>query len=190
MLANRLARDEKRKSRAAEKAAEASAWLKEWNKWMAAIDLPSVILDALCMPREAGEAAAFEYMRSLTRPRVTELLERARLGGLTDLLMQGIEKLHAQSAPSGGALNEKFQQSGKFMMGYGSLDVFFGGLEQLLGPPQMVKDPERCLASGAKTAAAARRCGYSASAHRELDRQPRRHCAAVTQPLPVPVPVC
>ena len=27
-------------------------------------------------------------------------------------------------------------------MGYGGLDVFFGGLEALLGPPQVVKDPE------------------------------------------------
>ena len=27
-------------------------------------------------------------------------------------------------------------------MGYGTLDVFFNGLETLLGPPQMMKDPD------------------------------------------------
>lgn len=140
-IAARLASAERKKVREQEKAAEASAWLSEWSKWLAAIDLPRLILDALGMPREGGEAAAFEYMKGLSRPRVVELLEGARLGGLADVLLEGLDKLHAQSAPSGNALNDKFQVSGKFTMGYGGLDVFFGGLEQLLGPPQMVKDP-------------------------------------------------
>ena len=94
------------------------------------------------MPRDAGEEAAFEYMRSLTRDKASMLLEGAGLGGLLDVLMKGIDKLEQQCAASGPALNEKFQQTGKFTMGYGTLDVFFNGLEQLLGPPSMVKDPD------------------------------------------------
>ena len=120
----------------------AELWMSEWNTWIAGINLPQLILDALQMPRAGGEQAAFEYMRGLTRETVASLLAEARLEGLTDVLMDGIDKLGRQSAASGPALNDKFQQSGKFTMGYGSLDVFFNGLETLLGPPQMVKDPE------------------------------------------------
>ena len=141
-LAARAAKEERKRMAEERRAAEASAWMAEWSKWLGGLDLPKLILDALRMPRDAGEQAAFEYMRGLTRDRVTALLEEARLGGLADVLMDGLEKLHAQSAPSGSALNEKFQQSGKFTMGYGTLDVFFGGLETLLGPPIMVKDPD------------------------------------------------
>lgn len=57
--------------------------------------------------------------------------------------MQGIEGLKLQSAPSGKALNAKFQKTGKFEMGYGKLDVFFGGLELLLGPPLTRADPDK-----------------------------------------------
>ena len=115
----------------------------EWGKWLTGIDgLSTLILDALQMPRDSGEEAAFEYMRSLTRDKASMLLESAGLGGLLDVLMKGVEKLDQQSASSGRALNEKFQQTGKFTMGYGTLDVFFNGLEQLLGPPAMVKDPD------------------------------------------------
>ena len=139
----KIAREARRKKKAEEAAAEASAWLGEWSKWLTGIDgLSTLILDALQMPRDAGEEAAFEYMRSLTRDKASMLLEGAGLGGLLDVLMKGIDKLEQQCASSGPALNEKFQQTGKFTMGYGTLDVFFNGLEQLLGPPSMVKDPD------------------------------------------------
>lgn len=70
------------------------------------------------------------------------MLLEAHLDGLLETIMEGIHGLKDQAAPSGGALNTKFQRTGKFTMGYGGLDVFFGGLEALLGPPQAVKDPE------------------------------------------------
>lgn len=119
----------------------ANAWFEEWNKWITRIELPNVVMSALCMPRD-GEQEAFEYMSSLTRGDVARLLGKAQLGGLTDVIMQGLEQLEGQAASSASALNAKFQQTGKFMMGYGGLDIFFGGLENLLGPPQMVKDPD------------------------------------------------
>ena len=36
-------------------------------------------------------------------------------------------------------LNDKFSTTAKFQMTYGSLSLFYGGLESLLGPPKMVK---------------------------------------------------
>ena len=79
----------------------------------------------------------FEYVRKLKREQVEELLKAADLGGLTQLLMDGIEQLSAQPAASSAQLNDKFQASGKFQMSYGSLSLFYGGLESLLGPPQV-----------------------------------------------------
>ena len=57
--------------------------------------------------------------------------------------MEGIDALTKQQVASSAALNDKFQASGKFQMSYGSLSLFYGGLESLLGPPQMHKDMDR-----------------------------------------------
>ena len=122
---------------------ERSAWMDEWKKWIARCDLSGVVLEALRMPQDEGEEAAFEYMRGLTRDRVQGLLGEAQLLGLLESVMGGIALLQGQAAPSGGALAEKFVQTGKFTMGYGNLSHFFNGLETLLGPPAMVKDPEQ-----------------------------------------------
>ena len=53
-------------------AAEKSVWLAEWSKWLGTIDLPGLILSALHMPKEDGEHAAFDYMKSLDRDKVCE----------------------------------------------------------------------------------------------------------------------
>lgn len=55
------------------------------------------------------------------------MLLEAQLGGLTDVIMAGIEGLAEQAAPSGAALNDQFKKTAKFQMAYGGLDVFFGG---------------------------------------------------------------
>ena len=132
----------RQRQKAAEEAEKASAWLEDWKRWVGRIDLADVVLEALHMPRDQGEDAAFDYMRKLSPERVQSLLVAASLGGLTEHVMRGIELLQDQAAPSGPALSEKFVQTGKFTMGYGNLSHFFNGLETLLGPPQMVKDPE------------------------------------------------
>jgi hypothetical protein len=44
------------------------------------------------------------------------MLGEAQMSGLTDIIMKGIEGLAGQAAPSGSALNDKFQKTGKFMM--------------------------------------------------------------------------
>ena len=34
--------------------------------------------------------------------------------------------------------NTKFKNEGRFEMAYGALSLFYGGLESLIGPPQMI----------------------------------------------------
>ena len=72
-----------------------------------------------------------------TPPQVRFRLGGADLGGLTEVIMSGVAGLADQAAPSGAVLHSKFRQKSKFVMAYGGLDVFFGGLEALLGPPQV-----------------------------------------------------
>ena len=117
--------------------------MKEWTKWIAAIGMADTVMKALDLPLASGTIASFEYMRTLSRERVRELLLNAQLAGLTDVVMSGIDRLSGQAAASGAALNDKFQATGKFEMRHGKIDVFFGGLEQLLGPPRMMRDPEK-----------------------------------------------
>ena len=134
---------ERARKRLEEEERERTAWMEEWKKWISRCDLSGVVLEALKMPKDEGEDAAFEYMRGLTRSSVESLLGEAQLLGLVESVMGGIALLQGQAAPSGGALSEKFLQTGKFTMGYGNLSHFFNGLETLLGPPAMVKDPEQ-----------------------------------------------
>ena len=89
-----------------------------------------------------AESSAFDYVKKLRPHEVQELMMKADLGGLSDVLIHGIEELRSQRVGSASALNDKFSSSAKFQMSYGSLSLFYGGLESLLGPPQMHKDPE------------------------------------------------
>ena len=146
-VGNLLAKVNKLKGLPAKKAkaqAEAEAkkdeWLAEWKKWVVNINVPQLVCEALQMPTET-EAEAFAYMKALTRETVADLLGQAGLPGLLEHVMAGLETVLGQWAPSGPALAEEFKSSAKFCMGYGGLDDFFGGLEVLLGPPQMAKDP-------------------------------------------------
>ena len=114
----------------------------EWAKWILKIGASDAVIDALKLPVKLGEAAVFDYTRGLSRETVESVLGEAGLGGLADTLVSGLDGLRNQSAASGSHLNEKFQKTGKFTMRHGTIDVFFSGLESLLGPPLMIKDPE------------------------------------------------
>lgn len=74
----------------------------------------AIVSERLQVSFKAGEAAAFEYIRGLTRQKVEAMLKEAQLVGLVDVIMTGVELLAGQAAASGTALNDKFQQSGKF----------------------------------------------------------------------------
>ena len=111
-------------------------------KWLSALEIPKVVRAALKLPRRSQQSA-FDYVRSLRRETIEQLLRDAELGGLVAVLVEGAGRLRAQRASSSVQLNDKFASSAKFQMSYGSLSLFYGGLESLIGPPVMVKDPER-----------------------------------------------
>ena len=93
-----------------------------------------VVIDALELPA----TDAFNRVRVLSREEIRERLDRAGLSGLEDKIMEGIELLKRQAAGTSHDLNDKFMTSAKFELTYGSLSLFYGGLESLIGPPKMV----------------------------------------------------
>ena len=110
------------------------------SKWLASRNVSSLVADALQLPPlSANEHSQFSYVRGLSRQRVEKLLGVAKLEGLCDFIMAAIEDLQSQATGSAEHLNEKFSTTAKFQMTYGSLSLFYGGLESLLGPPKMYK---------------------------------------------------
>ena len=108
------------------------------KKWLGSLGgLQGVIANALRLPDAIEEH--YTYVTSLTRERMTELMMEAKLEGLVEVLVEGLDRLGGQAAKSGADLNDKFASSAKFQMSYGSLSLFYGGLEALLGPPKMLK---------------------------------------------------
>ena len=63
------------------------------------------------------------------------------LGNVCDMVMEGVAAFSGAGPGKldGAVANDKFQTNAKFQMSYGSLSLFYGGLESLLGPPKMLK---------------------------------------------------
>ena len=101
--------------------------------FMRSIGLDEVIAAAL-QPPTRGQ---FGYMRSLERGTLLELLARARLEGLCDVIWAGVLRLRQQEEATGAELSAKFAMS-SHTLALGELRSFFGGLEALIGPPLMV----------------------------------------------------
>ena len=101
-----------------------------------------VITRALCIP-SATIKPAFDFVRAMSEDDVRSKLEAAHLSGLADCLIQGLYELKKQKISGSAQLNDKFQATGKFQMSYGSLSLFYGGLESLIGSPQVIA--LRCL---------------------------------------------
>ena len=95
-----------------------------------------VITRALCIP-SATIKPAFDFVRAMSEDDVRSKLEAAQLSGLADCLIQGLHELKKQKISGSAQLNDKFQATGKFQMSYGSLSLFYGGLESLIGSPQV-----------------------------------------------------
>eukprot|EP00326_Haptolina_ericina_P037582 CAMPEP_0181244632 /NCGR_PEP_ID=MMETSP1096-20121128/42969_1 /TAXON_ID=156174 ORGANISM="Chrysochromulina ericina, Strain CCMP281" /NCGR_SAMPLE_ID=MMETSP1096 /ASSEMBLY_ACC=CAM_ASM_000453 /LENGTH=823 /DNA_ID=CAMNT_0023341205 /DNA_START=27 /DNA_END=2496 /DNA_ORIENTATION=- len=117
----------------------------EWTArvWLENLDIEEVIAAALKPPETSGVEGQppdqFSYVKALTRDEVERMLNEANLGGLTDVVVNGIEDLGKQAASTAFVLNNtKFKQEGRFEMAYGALALFYGGLESLIGPPQMI----------------------------------------------------
>lgn len=110
------------------------------SKWINSLsDIPKAIIRALRVP-SATVQPAFDFVRKISDEEVQSRLEEAKLDGLTNIMLAGIMELKKQTVSGSAQLNDKFQATGKFQMSYGSLSLFYGGLESLLGPPQMSKE--------------------------------------------------
>ena len=113
------------------------------SKWLASRQVSSVVAAALKLPpMSADSTSQFAYVKKLTREQVEQLLGAANMSGMVDFVYSSIETLSAQKEGSAEQLNDKFSTTAKFQMTYGSLSLFYGGLESLLGPPKMYKGPQ------------------------------------------------
>ena len=116
---------------------EDGGWTVE--KWIDSLQIHKMVADVLAPEIEVGDGRDFEHAKQLTREEVQRRLSAVKLDGLTDAICEGIEVLQEQDASSGADLNHKFHMDGSgFEMSFGSLDLFFGGLEGIIGPPQMI----------------------------------------------------
>ena len=109
-----------------------------WNvdAWVESVGLHGAVADAL---RPPDGVAAFEYIRSMSSGDLMRHLETHGLGVLHGRMWEGVGKLQKQVAATGKALNAKFSSDeSAFEMSFGSLEVFYGGLEKLIGPPLLV----------------------------------------------------
>ena len=109
-------------------------------KWLQSRKIAHMIAGALELPPLTADATSqFAYVKKLKREQLVALLEKANLSGLSDFIWESVASLSHQSTGSAEILNEKFGTTAKFQMTYGSLSLFYGGLESLLGPPKMYK---------------------------------------------------
>ena len=112
-------------------------------KWLASRKVSDLVADALKLPPMTSDSGSqFAYVKTLKKDDVERLLLDAGIGGLTDFMMESIATLSAQQTGTAESLNDKFSTTAKFQMTYGSLSLFYGGLESLLGPPKMYKGPQ------------------------------------------------
>ena len=120
------------------------------NKWLSSLQLHMILAGAFASPEDEAEpdpadfdkprSNAYTRIRVLSKEDVKERLSApAVLEQLIDAVASGVEELKTAAAATGAALNTKFHMEGnQFEMAFGSLDLFFGGLEGIIGPPQMV----------------------------------------------------
>ena len=85
--------------------------------------------------------AQFAYCKGLSREQLRQLLradDAAVLDVVEERLWAGLAQLQGAAVAGGAELSAKFATDADYMLEYGSLDVFYSGLEQLLGAPSMV----------------------------------------------------
>lgn len=115
------------------------------ERWFGSIGISSVLAQALRPPHETpfdlDPQAQLFFLKEMAlqangKKMVHDLLNlHAILGKLADVIFLGAKTLLAATAASGEELNSKFADSGSFIMSYGTLPDFFGGLESLIGSP-------------------------------------------------------
>eukprot|EP00445_Apocalathium_hangoei_P005925 CAMPEP_0203852806 /NCGR_PEP_ID=MMETSP0359-20131031/8149_1 /ASSEMBLY_ACC=CAM_ASM_000338 /TAXON_ID=268821 /ORGANISM="Scrippsiella Hangoei, Strain SHTV-5" /LENGTH=1009 /DNA_ID=CAMNT_0050769033 /DNA_START=39 /DNA_END=3068 /DNA_ORIENTATION=- len=109
----------------------------EWTaqSWLQSLPVHILIAQALRVP---ANERPFEYVRSLDKTAVRDLLKAAKLEGLFKMLWKGLEELRMQEVSSATELNKKFKTEALYQAVYGSLSNFYGGLSGLIGGPRMI----------------------------------------------------
>ena len=126
----------------------------KWNaaQWLQSLSLHKVLAESLELPEEGTKQ--YNYIRKLERAQLEGMLGKAEvISSICGMVMEHINLLQSKAAQvNGSVVNDKFQTNAKFQMSYGSLSLFYGGLESLLGPPKMVNgslfvsmEQEHCL---------------------------------------------
>jgi hypothetical protein len=86
-------------------------------RWLTSRKVANEVASALRLPQLTADGnTQFDYVKKLTRERVSELLVSAGLDGLTDFIMESIAQLAGQATGSAEQLNEKFSTTAKFQM--------------------------------------------------------------------------
>ena len=80
---------------------------------------------------------AFHAVRGMSREEIrAKLTQPSLLEQLIDAVCAGVDELQHASAATGAELNHKFHlEASAYEMAFGSLDLFFEGLEGIIGPP-------------------------------------------------------
>ena len=108
------------------------------EKWIQSLQVHKLVAEALA--DGVDESGHFDQARGLTREEVARRLGAAKLEGLSEVVLEGVDMLQEQEAATGAELNHKFHVDGAgFEMSFGSLELFFGGLEGIIGPPRLIK---------------------------------------------------
>ena len=113
----------------------------EWTtaSWLKSLGLHRTIAKAL----ESKGSDQFDFVsKRISDEELRKRLTAAGLVGLVEPIAAGLQALRKQKAATGAALSSKFAADGdayKGEMGFASIDVFFRGLEGLVGPPLMVE---------------------------------------------------
>ena len=109
--------------------------------WVESLSLHDVVAAALMplMTNSGSGEAAFFQLASLDYAALKGRLAEAQLSGLSTHLWRAIETLKHQSASTGASLHSKFVGEASFTFAFGGLDLFFGGLESLIGAPSTSK---------------------------------------------------
>ena len=109
------------------------------SAWLESLHLHECVAATFCP--DAAAPNQFEVMRKLSRDHI-----RARLASsilvreLTERIAAAAQALNQQAAPTASALNSKFTSDTSRELSYGSLEVFYGGLDALIGPPIFIEE--------------------------------------------------
>ena len=112
------------------------------REWVKAMKLHELVTHALLAPilqHKPSGLAQHAYCKGLTRDELRQLLDEGDglLDAIEERLWGAIEQLQASAVSSGAELSSKFADEADFALQYGGLDVFFAGLDGIIGAPSM-----------------------------------------------------